>query len=290
MKLLRTIISALCILAGALSIVGWAISSVAVRAVEDGTAVVTITERALDSEAVQSRIADAMTGEVGDWLAGRGVDLQGLGLSDVVGNLLRNVAGSDAFKTLVADQAEAARQQIAEALTDDSRAAAPLVVVVDVDSLVADQLNGVAVLGSVASAVDIAPVEVVVMDADTFERARTAYHVMELAAQYGLWMGIGLVVVGLLVSPRRAWFLPKLLLAIGVMAMVAWGLVRALGTDGVLALLPGGRDGALGTVVGGVLTDEASASLMQRTLWVGLGGLAGATVLALVVRALQGRR
>lgn len=290
MRLLRTIISALCILAGALSIVGWAISSVAVDAVEDGSAVIGFTDRALDSEAVQDTIAGSMTDEVAAWLEERGVSLDALGAVDTVQDLFKALVETEAFQALVTDQAEAARQQIADALTDEARSPAPLVIVVDADSLVAERLEGVAVLGTVSDAVDIAPVEVVVMDADTFEQARDAYGLMELAAQYGLWAGIGLVVVGLLVSPRRAWFLPKLLLAVGVLALLAWGVVQMMGVDGVLFVLPGGPDGALGSVVGGLLSEESGDALMQRTLWVGLGALAGAAVLALIVSGFKARR
>ncbi|WP_062202068.1 hypothetical protein [Demequina salsinemoris] len=288
MRLLRTVLSALCILAGAVSILGWAVGGIAVDAVEDGTAVVGFTERAVSAEPVQEALAGTVTDEVLGWLEEQGVSFASSDLEDTLDSLFESLVGSDLFQDLVVAQAEDSRRQIAEALTDESREAAPLVLEVEVDSLLADQLTPV--VGSLASRIDIAPVEIVVMDADTFEHARTAYKILAFLAQYGLWLGIGLVVAGLLVSPRRAWFLPKLLLAVGVMSLLAWGALTFMGVDAVVALVPGGDDGALTALVSGVLSEDSLPTLEQRTLWVGLGALAGAVVLGLLARALSGRR
>jgi len=289
MKLLRTIVSALCILAGAFSVVGGAVSTVAVDAVEDGTAVVGFTERALASDQVQDLLAATVTDEVGAWFADQGIDVDALGLTGSISLVFRTLVESDVFQDVVVAQAEETRQQVADALTDDSREPAPFVLVVEVDNLVAGQLEDLPVIGAIADQMDIAPLEVVVMDADTFESTRSAYRVMEWLAQYGLWIGVALVVIGLLVSPRRAWFLPKLLAAIGVMSLIAWLALTFLGADAIVAIIPGGDDGAVRTLVGGVLAEDTLADLTSRTLWVGVGSLAGAAVLSVVAAFLNKR-
>ncbi len=290
MRLLRTILSALCILAGALSILGWAVGGIAVDAVEDGTAVVGFTDRALESDAVQETLAASVTDEVVEWLDDQGLSLGATALEDGLQSLFEALVGSEVFQDVVVSQAEEARAQIADALTDETREKAPLVVVVEVDSLVAEQLEDSPLVGAAASRLDIAPVEVVVMEADTFEHARTAYKILAFLAQYGLWLGAGLVVAGLVISPRRAWFIPKLLLAIGVMSLGAWAALTFMGVDAIVALVPGGDDSAVKALVSGVLTEESVPMLTARTLWVGLAALAGAVVFGLLARAMNGRR
>ena len=43
-------------------------------------------------------------------------------------------------------------------------------------------------------------------------------------------------------SPRRAWFLPKLLAVVAGVSLVGWALLYLVGPEGVAAILPGGAD------------------------------------------------
>ena len=96
MRLLRTLASAVLILAGATLIALWAVGGVVVRAVEDGSAVHGIAATALDDPLIRAAMAEETTAQAVEALADAGLDLEVLGHADR--QLLASVA--EAFADL----------------------------------------------------------------------------------------------------------------------------------------------------------------------------------------------
>lgn len=289
MRGLRTVVSAICIIVGALTLVAWAVSAVSVRSVEDGTAVVGIARNALGHEIVQQTVTATLQSEAVQQIEEAGVDLDALGLEERVSALVATIVGSDSFANAVASQAETVQAQFSAQLTDALRDPAPLMFTMDLGTPLAERLSEVEMLDSVTDDLEIDEITFEALDAQTFESVRDVYALMEQINQYGLYVGLALIVIGFAVSPRRAWFLPKLLAVVAGVSLVGWALLYLMGPEGVAAILPGGADGAMGTMMLDVLTDETTPVIMERLLWVGLGSLAGAAVLGLLARAIVRR-
>jgi hypothetical protein len=89
----------------------------------------------------------------------------------------------------------------------------------DVSATVNKQLGEIPVVGSQIPRVSVAPVQVEVVSADSFNKARTAYSRLEFAKHYFLWIGAALILLGLAVSTRRLYVVAKFLIAVGAMAL-----------------------------------------------------------------------
>ena len=289
-NLLRTLLSALCVLGGAVLIASWAVSSVVVDAVEDGTALRGITERALDSSAVRAVIAERMTDQAIAGLADAGIDANGALVRSALESSIEAAVGTEAFRESVQNEVEGAHGQVAEQLTDSLREPAPLVLQVDVSDTINDRIDEVPGVGGAIPDVAVTPVSVEVLDADTFETARDTYRQVEWAAQWGLWAGLALLVVGILVSYRRRWFLAKVLFALGVISLLFGGAIALLGPDTIVTFIPGGSEGSLATVWRDILTEEAAPLVMERSLWVAGLSFVAALVALLLGVLLGGRR
>ncbi|WP_152650254.1 hypothetical protein [Demequina aestuarii] len=290
MSALRTLISAICIVAGALLIAWWAIASVIIDQIEDGEAVRGITERALESPAVTAALSAELSARTQEALAAQGVDVGGIGLDHELDAAIARAVGTEAFRATVLDQVEEAHGQVTDQLTDSLRTPAPLTVSVDLSDAVnarVDELGGAA--AGVAD-VTVPPVTIEALDTAQFEQARTAYERTSWAQQWGLWSGLALLVFGLLMSHRRQWFLAKVLTVLGLLCVAFGGVVALLGPDTITTFMPGGVDGSLSTMWREVLTDEATPIVVERSLWIGGIALVAALVATLLGAALGGRR
>ncbi|WP_084078107.1 hypothetical protein [Demequina sp. NBRC 110057] len=289
MRALRTLFSAACILAGALLIVAWGVSTVAVRTVEDGTALSGAARAAFSVPSVVDAISSQVQDDAVGALEDRGVSLGGLGLEDDVRGIVDSAVRSPAFEDAVVVAADDAQAQFSAALTEADRASAPLVLSVDVSDVVNARVDDLPVAGTAVPDLSLPPVQIEAIGAETMDDVRTTYGWMECAAQWGLWAGIALLVTGILVSHRRRWFVGKALLAVGVLSLGFGLVVRFVEPDAILAFLPGGADGALGTLWADVLTDEAGPRIASRAIWLGAIALAAACVAILIGRAARRR-
>jgi hypothetical protein len=289
-SLLRTLVSALCILAGAALIASWAVSSVIVDAVEDGTAMRGVTERALETAPVQALIAEQVADQALAALAAQGVDANGPVVRESVERAAAAAVATDAFQSALLTEVENARGEIAAQLTDSLREPAPLVLVVDVSDAVNARIDEVGAIGAEIPDVAIAPVTVQVLAEEKFETTRTTYERIEWAAQWGLWAGIALLVLGIFVSQRRRWFVAKVLFALGVICVAFGGAIALLGPDTITTFIPGGVDGPLSTLWRDVMTVETAPLVMERALWLGAAALIGAVVFVLLGAVFGGRR
>ncbi|WP_297082890.1 hypothetical protein [uncultured Demequina sp.] len=285
---LRTVVSAICIIVGAFLVAAWAVSSVVVNAVEDGTALRGIAERALDTPAVRAAIAsdatDRALGAIADAGAGAVVPL----VEGAIATGIDAAVDSPGFKEAALDAVDDAHAQFTEALTDALREPAPLVIEVDVSDAINARIDDLPAVGEVIPEVTVPPVAVEALDAETFETTRSAYARIAWTAAWGLWCGIASLTIGILVSARRRWFVPKVLLALGVISLAFGAAIAVLGPETITRFVPGGDDGALSTLWRDVLTEEAAPVVMRRATWLGAAALAGAAVAA-AFAALTGR-
>lgn len=287
--MIRTLVSALSIVAGALFVSVWAVSQVAVDAVEDGTAVVNLTSAVLDSpvaiEHLSNSLGDATIDAVGD----QGINLQALGLDGVVRDQVTRVVESEAFATEVERQVGQSRQQLADALTDESRAPAPLTLELDASPLINQRLDEVPGIGQSLPDITLAPFLVDAASAQTVEDARTAYGYMEFAAAWFLWIGLAFVVLGFVISARKRWFVAKALLAVGVFSLGIWALLTLVSPETLAGWLPGDSTSA-GAIVLQTFASESAPSVAQRMLWWGLFALVGSAIFGLIGAATRGKR
>ena len=290
MNLLRTLISALCIVAGAALIAAWAVSSVIVTAVEDGTALRGIAEHALDSSEVRTAVAAQITDEAISALGADGLPLDEPALESTVGTALEAIASTPAFREAVLDEVDDAHEQFADELTDSLREPAPLVIEVDVSAAVNRRIDELGTMGSLVPDLALPPASFEALSADTFERTRDAYTRIEWAANWGLWTGLALLVVGVLVSQRKRWFLAKVLVLLGFICLAVGGSIALLGPETITTFVPGGPEGTLGTLWTEVLTEEAAPVVMERSLWIAGGAFVAALVVTLLGAILGGRR
>ncbi|WP_084101119.1 hypothetical protein [Demequina sp. NBRC 110051] len=289
MRALRTLISALCILAGALTILGWAASGLVVRAVEEGTALGAVTRTAFTMPGVVTDISEGAQDQVLASLSERGIDPSAVGLDDEVRDVVDGAVRSPQFEDAMVAAADDAQERFALALTEPDREPAPFTLAVDVSDVVNARIDDVPAVGALAPDVALAPVPIAVIEADTFEDVRATYGAMRWLADWGLWAGLALLAVGMLVSHRRRWFIAKALGAVGVLTLGFGLMVRFVDPAAVMGILPGGEEGTLGTLWAAVITEDAAPQITQRAMTIGAVALVAALVAAGLGKAVARR-
>lgn len=284
--IVRTLISALTIVVGALMIAAWAVGQMVVSAVTDGTAIEALTATVLDSPTALTRISSdlgdaAMTKVATEWPGA-----EALGVEVPIRGAISGLVHSDEFASTVQTQVGLARVQVAHELTDETRESGPLVLDLDVSSMINARIGAIPRVGGFAPDVALAPVPVEVVSAKTFDDARAAYGFLNFAATWFLWAGIALLVLGVVISARRRWFLAKALLAVGVFLFVAGAVLWLAGPTTVAGWIPGGSGGDTRAIIIGSLASESTPSMSGRMMWWGVIGLVGSAVFALLAAAM----
>ncbi len=288
-RALRTLISGVCILAGALTILGWVASGLVVRAVEEGTALGAVTRTAFAMPGVVSDISERAQDQVLAGLSERGVDPSAVGLDDEVRDVVDGAVRSPQFEDAIVVAADDAQERFALALTQPDREPAPFALAVDVSDVVNARIDDVPAVGALAPDVALAPVPIAVIEADTFEDVRATYGAIRWLAAWGLWAGLALLALGMLVSHRRRWFVAKALLAVGVLTLGFGLVVRFVEPAAVMDFLPGGEEGTLGTLWAAVVTEDAAPAIAQRAMLIGALALAAALLAAVLGKAVARR-
>ena len=136
-------------------------------------------------------------------------------------SLAAQVLSSDQVRTAVAAGITRVETRLVDELTARERATAPFTVGVDIGAELNARLDEVPVVGAFAPDLEIAPVEVEVVDAATFDQVRTAYAGIRFAGDWLAWIGAALLAVGMALSRRRARYAgwSVLGLAVGALAV-----------------------------------------------------------------------
>lgn len=281
MKTLRTIASAISILAGAALLVGWLAAFLITRAVEDGTVSEAAVKATLNNPVVMQQVVTQVDDQAVSALGTAGVDVETLGLADALHGLIDRLAYDDRFIDALAGQINDAVDQLHAELTDPARLPAPFVVSVDASESVNSQIDQLPAVGESLPAVTLPPLEVELISADRFEQARDGYAQLEYARANFWWAGLACLVLGLIVSPRRRYVVAKFLAAAGALALVL-ALVLAVATpDRVSRIMPDAVGSTWGSVISEALTSETLPEFRFLLVIAGcaalfLGGVAGA--------------
>ena len=287
MKVLRSLTAGLCILLGVLLIIVWALSYGVTKLVTDGDVVSSVATGALDNEEVTGLVVDQVDGHISAELEGQGINLDAIGLGGTLTGLITALVESDQFSTTIADAVGEAHSSFEEQLTDPDREPAPLVLSLDVGASITRTLSDTPLIGDAIGAAEVEPVEVPVMEAEPFERVRGVYKWIDRAARWAGWLGLTLLVVGLLVSPRKQWFLPKLFFGLGIASGFGYLSMWWLSADRLARLAPGGEDGAAADMARAVVSDDFLDRMQGRLLVAMLVCLAVALALFIVVKLLK---
>lgn len=280
---LRTLLSALCIVVGALLGAAWLAATALVGTVEDGGAAGQVSQFVADDPQVLDAAADAGTERVVEALRGAGVDFPGL--DAIVAQVVSAAVHSEAFTNAVRAQAESAGEQLVSGVTSGS---GPLVVMVDISEPVNDGLGAIPLVGPRLPHITIPPIPVQVASEDQAQGARDAYDRVEWVANWAGWLALTLIAAGLLISHRRRWYLAKAALAVGVACGLGWALATFGDPGELVAALPGGLAGTAPGEVVTMLADHASESVASVLGFAAIGAMIIAGVLLVVARATQG--
>ena len=130
--------------------------------------------------------------------------------------------------------------------------------------------------------VTVPGVPVQVMDAQTADSARNAWHWLNIAKSWFGWLGLAFVALGILVSYRKRWFFAKLALAVAAISGVVWFVMTYAEPSRIAEFVPGAgvADAIVTEIVRGV----------QNTVATAMGYVAlGAMIVALVLFGLARR-
>jgi len=269
-----------------------ALALFAVKTIEDGSVVTNLASSALNNPAVTTLVTEAAQGLVGDSLEGEGVDLSEFGLEGTVDDVISEFIGSESFQNGLGEAVEAARADFTDQLTGEDRAPAPLSVNLDLSSILGEELQDQPVLGAlVPDDLEVPPIAVQVLDASSFERVRDVYSWIAGIAKVAGWIGLGLIVFGILASPNKRWFLPKLFLGLGIVSTMAWLLVATINVERLSGFIPGGGvDGGIGSAIVDFIPQETIDGAAFRVLQLGIGTLVASLALYFLVKALSRKK
>ncbi|NYI41177.1 hypothetical protein [Demequina lutea] len=290
MKALRTFVSAIAILAGAALVVAWCGAWLLLSAVDDGVVARTMVQTALATPAVTARIGDDLMSRTTESLSGLGIDLTAIGADGAVRTALVKWTQSDDFKQTVLDQVDAAREKLHEELASRDRPQGPFTVSINVSATVNKRLGEIPVVGSQIPNVAVAPVQVELVSADSFNKARTAYSRLEFAKRYFLWIGGALIVVGLLVSTRRRYVIAKFLIAVGAMALGLVVIVTVATPERLASGLPGGDQGTWGQLAIQAFSDAALPAMRRTIAIIGAVAIAAGALMVMILKSFSSAR
>jgi len=287
MKGLRTVVSAIAILAGAAFVVAWGGAWLLLAAVDDGVVARTMARTALATPSVSATIADEMMTRTTYSLSSHGIDLKALGAEAAVRTALAEWTKSEDFRQTVLDQVDAASEKLREDLASPDRPQGPFTISIDISGTVNKQLGEVPVIGSRIPTVAVAPVQVEVVSADSFTKARSAYSRLEFANRYFLWIGGAFVALALAVSARRSYVIAKFLMAVGAMALVLVAVVTILTPGRLASFMPGGDQGTWGRIAFQAFSDATLPGMRQTVAIVGAAAIVAGALMATILKSLR---
>ncbi|WP_062078960.1 hypothetical protein [Demequina globuliformis] len=293
MKTVRYIASAFLVLLGSMLVVAWGLSQKSAESIENGTAgenlVVNVVQSPQTAEVIADGVVRALEnqvdGQVGDLVLGL--------LDDQIHDLTEEAVKSEQFQSVLLTSADRAQNFFLAELSDPSREPAPFGIYLDPGERLNSRLDEVPVVGPFIPELEIDPVEVEIIPADTFEDIRTAYSALVWAATWFIWIGIAFIAAGIAIAPRWKRFLPRALVGAGILGLAVAFTLNFFGPSTIASFVPGGSAGGVGTLVEDVIADSALAPITNILLTLGLIALGLAIAFVLAVRyipALGGRR
>lgn len=288
MKLFRILVSIFLVLLGVMMVVTWAFSSKSVQAIENGEAAAKLTDKVLSNPNVASLASQRVTDEVHTSLQSQ-FDSQAFDLlwgfaEQPIQDAVASVISSDFVANAADAGATRVQARLVEALTDADRPYGPLMLSIDVSPRLNDRIDQIPTVGGFVPDITVPPLELEVIDAAVFEDVRSAYSAATWVSTWFGWLGLLAIALGVVVSPRRQWFLARSMLVAGVVVVAIGFTISAVGAHTIATFMPGGAEGGLGVAVSDLLSDTAIPTVSTLLLQLGAVALALALISVLVVR------
>lgn len=286
MKLFRILVSVFLVLLGVMMVVTWAFSSKSVQAIENGDAAAKLTNTLLSNPQVAELAADKATDALHTELAkqydSRTFETLWKFAETPIHKAIVNVIGSDFVANAAQTSASKVQEGLVKSLTKEDRPYGPLMLTVDVSPRVNDRVDQIPLVGNFVPQITVPSLELEVMSAEVFQDIRSAYSAAKWISAWFVWIGLLLIALGVLVSPRRRWFFARSMLIVGALVLAIGFTVDAIGAHTLARLMPGGAEGGLGVTVDDLLSDTAIPTVSNLLLKLGsiALGLALITVLA----------
>lgn len=288
MRAFRTILSAFLVLLGVMLVITWAFAVKSVEAVENGQAAANVTGKALSSPAVVDLVAreieEQVIASVEDQVDNELVALIVSFASKPIHGAVEAFLNSNTISDVAQRGAEQAQTRFMTAVTAADRPYGPLTLTVDISPRINDRLDKVPVVGSSIPEVIVPSLSVDVVPADTFKDVRSAYRVLTWAATWFAWLGLVVIAVGVLASPRRRWFVSRAMLLAAVVVLGIGLTVGAVGASRIANLMPGGSAGGFGVVVDTLLSGTTISQIADVLIAMGVAALMLSLLAALAVR------
>lgn len=281
----RTALSTVLVLFGVVALVAWLACTMVLRALEDGPAFASAASTIASSPVLRNEVATRASDQALRKIADSGVDIEGLGLDRMIRGLTSAAVTTPAFQAGWAKAAADAHDEILAQLKEPNRKAAPVAINVEVVALIGGTDSSVtSIIQGALGDKTVAVVPVQVASAQQFNDWRTAYRVSTFGRSWFAIGGGALLLVALLLSPRRRWFLPTVLLLLGVCAGAL-----ALGLGAIEAQSPD-QSGDATSLARDVITRVGLMDLVPTVTTVAWAAIGAAVVLSFVLLASGGRR
>lgn len=289
MTMLRRFFAVVFFVLGVLALLAWVASAFVVKQVEDGTAVTGIAQKVVAQPAVAKIITEQAQVLVNASLKQNGIDVAALGIQSTVDNAVAATVASPVFQEKLAAAVDAARASIASQLTSPASAGQPLVVSLDVGSVLASTIASIPVVGALVPKLTVEPLSIPVASANEFGKVRTAYSAIRKIAAWGGWIGLLLVAIGIVLTPRKRWLIPLGLLSAGIGAGALWAVLSWFTVDRLAWFLPAeGTGGQLGRAVLQYAHQDTIDRVNHRVFLFAAACLASALVSYLIVKLVWG--
>lgn len=284
MKVLRGLLAMICFVLGVISLLAWAVSALVVRTVEDGTVVTGIAKKVVEQPAVTSFITEKTQALVTATLSDNGVDIASLGLQGTLDDAVAAAVASDEFQAGLASAVDDARADLAEQLTSPDYEGRPLELSLDVSATINQTIGSTPVIGGLIPDLTFDPIPVPIADADAFGRVRGAYSGIDRTATWAGLIALVLIVLGVVLWPRKRWLIPLALLFAGLGAGALWAAMRWLTVERIAGRLPGGAEGDLGGALVKVARQESLDRFSHRIFLIAAACLVGALVSFIIIK------
>ena len=267
MRFLRGVFSTLFITFGVFFLIAWAVSAIAIRTVNDGDMVANIVDTALKTPSVLDALIGTAQDQVGEEAGNATIETPIPGLEGELDVIVEDVITSDEFRESIVQAVRDAHEELTTQLKDDYRAPAPLTLTIEIAGPINAQIQDTPGLGATVPALPLEPVTTEVMDTDTFETVRDVYEGVEWFKKFALWIGLALVVTGLLLSPKRRWFITKVLFWCAGLGFIAAWILSRIDVAWIQDKAPDDDEGRVAEAIGDLFPQGRIDSAQDSTLW-----------------------
>lgn len=266
MKRLRTLASAVLLMAGAALLVSGSLAWMTLRQASDPALADRLADAALEDRTLTAALSQRAQAAAVDALAEQGIDAEALGIVPLITEIVDDALASAEVRAQLRATVERLQSQLLHELRSAHRERGPFVATVDVSSAVDDRLAAVTWLAPTVSGLRIEPVTVTVLDADAMENARRAHHAATAVVRIAPVAGLACVLGALAVTTRRHLIAPKAIAATGALSLV----VAALCTW----WRPGERIGQDASAGSHAVAEVIASAAHRCAVVYGLGGAA----------------